>query len=452
MKHQVMSQGDLPEAADTGAGKGTVLLVDDEPNILTALKRVLRPEKLRVLTANGGQEGLELLRSESVDVVVSDMRMPEMDGARFLEEVASRWPTTVRILLTGYADHDATVAAINKGSVFQYLSKPWEDHDILLVIRNALEKRFLEEERLRLEQLTRAQNVELKALNENLELRVKERTHELRAAMAKLEEAHVALKRNYAASVKVFSGVMEARDASLAGHSKRVAEMARSIGQVMELNEEDSQNLLFAALLHDIGKVGLPDELLAKPFSMLPAQERAQVARHTVIGEGLLMGLAPLQEAARLIRSHHERHDGKGYPDRLTGAHIPLGARILAVANDYDALQIGTLARQRMSPVEAAKFIRENRGKRYDPEVTEAFIHFLKHGVPTKKTTGARSMRASELLPGMVLARDLTMRDKLLLLSEGFHLNETLIQKIRVFERSVGEELQIFVREHTQAG
>jgi response regulator RpfG family c-di-GMP phosphodiesterase len=220
----------------------------------------------------------------------------------------------------------------------------------------------------------------------------------------------------------------------------------------MELNEEDSQNLLFAALLHDIGKVGLPDELLAKPFSMLPAQERAQVARHTVIGEGLLMGLAPLQEAARLIRSHHERHDGKGYPDRLTGAHIPLGARILAVANDYDALQIGTLARQRMSPVEAAKFIRENRGKRYDPEVTEAFIHFLKHGVPTKKTTGAMAMRASELLPGMVLARDLTMRDKLLLLSEGFHLNETLIQKIRVFERSVGEELQIFVREHTQAG
>lgn len=443
-----MSRTPAPSQAaptDAAARQGTVLLVDDEPNILTALKRVLRPENLRVLTAGSGREGLDILRGEAVDLVISDMRMPEMDGAQFLGEVSREWPRTVRILLTGYSDFDATVDAVNRGKIFQYLSKPWEDQELLLAVRNALEKKFLDDERLRLQALTERQNAQLKVLNEGLERRVEERTRELRTAMERLNSAHAALKRNYVASVRVFAGILETRDPSLAGHSKRVAELGRTLGQLLQLGDEDMQHLLFAALLHDIGKVGLPDTLLTKPFNALPGAERARVAKHAVIGEGLLMGLEALHEAARLIRSHHERYDGQGYPDGLAGAAIPLGARILALANDYDALQIGTISTQRLSAQETIEFIRDNRGKRYDPAVVDAFLQHMRGVAPKPAALAGRIFRPVDLRPGMVLARDLLTRDKLLLLSEGFVLDQKLIDKIQKFEEALGEEFQVCI-------
>lgn len=440
------------EPAGGADRQGVVLLVDDEPNILTSLKRALRPENLHIITAGSGREGLDILRGETVDVVISDMRMPEMDGAEFLGEVAHGWPRIVRILLTGYADLGSTVDAINRGGIFQYLSKPWEDHELSIAIRNALEKKFLEDERLRLQALTEAQNAELKSLNEDLERRVEARTRELRAALERLDNAHSTLKRNFVATVKVFSGVLEARDPALAGHSKRVAELARVLGQLLHLGEEDMQHLLFAALLHDIGKVGLPDSLLTRPFNALPGPERARVARHPVIGEALLMGLESLQEAARLIRAQHERYDGRGYPDGLAGEAIPLGARILALANDYDALQVGTLYTQRLMPGEVLDYICDNRGKRYDPAVVDALLRHLRGESPRPAAVVGRIVQPDELRPGMVLARDLVTRDRLLLLSEGFVLDDKLIEKIQKFGQVLGEEFQVCIRDDWQGG
>ena len=446
MNTLVKTQSIPAPEADT-AQPAVVLLVDDEPNILTALKRVLRPEKLRVLTATSGREALDILAAEPVDLVISDMRMPEMDGAQFLAEVVRAWPRTVRILLTGYADLESTIAAVNRGGIFQYLAKPWEDHELLLTVRNGLERKFLEDERKRLLQLTQAQNAELRDLNEGLERRVAERTRDLRAAMGRLDRAHADLKQTYVASVRVFSGIIEMRDPGLAGHSKRVAELARAIGQIMGMREDELQHLLFAALLHDIGKVGFPDELLNKPYQSLNSQERARVGKHAIIGEGMLMGLPSLQEAARLIRFHHERHDGKGYPEGLSGNAIPLGARILALANDYDALQIGSLSGRRMEPWDAWEYIHRNSGTRYHPAVVEALDQHLK-GEPEKAARAdAVRLGTAELRPGMVLARDLVTRRKMLLLSEGFVLEERLIGKIQKFEEVLGEEFQIHVRE-----
>jgi response regulator RpfG family c-di-GMP phosphodiesterase len=135
-----------------------ILCVDDEPNILSSLRRLFRPQGYQVFTAESGAEGLKLLEAEQVDVVISDMRMPEMDGARFLEQVRARWPDTLRMLLTGYADIQSILDAINRGEIYRYITKPWDDNDILLIVRHALERKALEVEKQRLEALTQEQN------------------------------------------------------------------------------------------------------------------------------------------------------------------------------------------------------------------------------------------------------------------------------------------------------
>ena len=162
------------------------LFVDDEPNILRALRRVFRSQGYRLHTAESASEGLKLLEREVVDVVVSDMRMPEISGAQFLGEVRLRWPDTVRILLTGHSDVDSTVAAINDGGIYRYVAKPWEERDIQLLVRGAIERKALEREKVRLEKLARRQNEELRDLNSTLATKVLARTQDLQAALGSL--------------------------------------------------------------------------------------------------------------------------------------------------------------------------------------------------------------------------------------------------------------------------
>lgn len=170
--------------------QATLLCVDDEPNILSSLRRLFRAKGYRVLVAESGDAGLQVLATETVDMVISDMRMPEMDGARFLELVRIRWPDTVRILLTGYADVSSIIEAINRGEIYRYITKPWDDNDMLLLVRDALERKELENEKLRLEELTQRQNDELKALNASLEEKIRERTADLKTANDSLRGAN----------------------------------------------------------------------------------------------------------------------------------------------------------------------------------------------------------------------------------------------------------------------
>lgn len=423
----------------------SLLFVDDEPNILSALRRLFRPAGYRIHLAPSGAEGLALLEREPVDLVVSDMRMPEMSGAELLAEVRRRWPDTMRILLTGYADIGSTIAAINEGQLHRYIPKPWNDQEILLIVREACERRALERDRARLEALTLRQNEELKGLNSSLEAKVVERTAALQEAHAALGSAHDRLKSGFLNTLKVFSGLIELRGGAMAGHSRRVADYARRIAQAANLPPADAQDVFFAALLHDIGKIALPDALLHKPFNSLTSEERGEVVRHPHKGEAVLMGLEQLRGAARLIRFHHERYDGQGYPDQLSGTDIPLGARILTVANDYDGLLQGSLFGKRATPEEAQSFLRAGRGKRYDPELVDVFLGLLGGPVPLDRS-GCKELPAAELEPGMVLARDLVTREGVLLLARDFVLEAPLIRQILDFEETEGYALRIVVQ------
>lgn len=443
-----MDTGTDPKAEIPGEPESpaTLLLVDDEPNILSSLRRLLRPTGYRTLTAESGKAGLEILEREQIDLVISDMRMPEMDGARFLEEVRTRWPHVIRLLLTGYADISSTIAAINRGEVYRYISKPWNDNDLTLVIRDALENNRLRRENERLLALTKAQNEELKELNSGLENKVKQRTSEIEQINSFLNLANDKLKQNFLVSIKMFSGLIELRGDSVGGHSRRVAELSRKLAEKVGMSSREQHDVFYAGLLHDIGKIGFSDTLLTRPVSKMSSEEMSQYRKHPVIGASALTPLEELTEVARLIRGHHERFDGQGYPDGLQGEAIPRGARLISIVNDYDGLQRGTLSERKMTAEESQKLLIQARGKRYDPQLLDAFIDLL--GVLAEEAIREKAVYYTDLRSGMTLSRDLVSKEGILLLAADFVLDAKIIRQIQEYAQREG--LQILVHVHIE--
>lgn len=423
----------------------TLLFVDDEPNILSSLKRLFHSQGYRILTAPGGREGLAVMEEETVDLVVSDMRMPEMDGAAFLEQAARHRPDMIRILLTGYADLTSTIAAVNQGRIYRYISKPWEDNDLLLTVKRALEQRCLEKERQRLEALTREQNAQLKALNAGLEDKVAARTSELQQTVSFLELAQQSLNESYCATVEVFSNLVEMREHHGRGWNRRIARQVAQLAELSGMDSEEAQNLYYAALLRSIGKISLSDQLVQKSFSTMSDSEHRAFVQHPVVGAGVLIALEPLQGAADLIHHQHENFDGSGFPHGLKGEAIPLGARILKVAGDYHDLQHGLLLSTHLEPDQARDYLLEQRAKRYDPRVVAFFQTVLGRLAEAQDNVAERSVKSNGLQSGMVLSRDLMLNDEILLLSRGHHLSEAIIGRIYHMEESIDRDLEIYV-------
>jgi response regulator RpfG family c-di-GMP phosphodiesterase len=424
-----------------------VLCVDDEPSILSSLRRLLRAHGYQVLIADSGAAGLAILEQEAVDVIISDMRMPEMNGAQFLSIARASWPDTMRLLLTGYSEIQSIQDAINDGEIYRYITKPWVDGDILLVLRDALERRQLVQDKARLEALTAQQNAQLRALNQGLEAKVEERTRLLKVEHAATIAANTKLRRNFVTTIKIFSNMIEQRAHNLPGHTRQIAELARKMGAVLGLDARDSQDLAIAALLHDIGKIGLSDAMLQTPFTALHGETLALFRRHPVRAEELLMPLEDLRGSAAMLRSQLERFDGNGFPDGLVGFAIPVGARILAVAVDYYNLQQGAMVQRHLRADEAVTLILDAAGKRYDPQVVAAFRQVV-NSVETGAGVGVEVLSV-ELLPGMVLARDLVSRDGLMLLSADHVLDERIIAQVRDFEQKARCRLALWVRNPT---
>lgn len=434
--------GAAPALRDAPGGQAqavplTVLCVDDEPNILAALQRALRGPQLRVLTAAGGAEALQVLDGHEVDLVISDMRMPGMDGAQLLEAVRQRWPATVRMLLTGHADMASTVAAVNRGGISRYVAKPWDAAELLAAVEQVGSVVALRRERDALAQLTRRQNAELQSLNLDLEQRVARRTCEL-------ERANTRLHVTYLQCIKAFVNLLELRSGALAGHGRRVADLARNIARAMKLDEQVARQVFIAGLVHDIGLLGMPDQLLDKPSARYTVDEQSRYRDHTVRGEQTLLALEDMHELMPLVRSHHEHYDGRGFPEGLAGSAIALGARILAVADAYDELIHGSVIGQAVTVQEARTLVRQRRGDQFDPEVVDAFLHLGEAHAPLR---AARLVLPSSALEAdMVLAEDLRSAHGVVMLTAGHRLTAALIARMRDFEERQGVALEVCIQ------
>ncbi|MGZ8947672.1 MAG: HD domain-containing phosphohydrolase, partial [Methylococcaceae bacterium] len=344
--------------------------------------------------AAGGAEGLDILRQHAVDLIISDMRMPEMSGAEFLAHALEQWPETVRILLTGYADLQSTIDAVNKGRIFSYCTKPWHDEELKLLVRNALEQKRLREERDCLSAVIRQQNDQLTLLNEHLEERVKQRT-------AELDQANSSLKKQYTDSIKAFSRIIEMRPGIKGGHSKYIAENAHSVAKKLNLEDEEIRNIIYAGLLLQIGKMTLPDEILARPFYAMGAQQKISYLKHAQEAVPLLKGLEQLDAAVTLIRYQYEHYDGSGSPDGLAGEEIPLGSRILSVISDYVAYLEGAMTGKSMPVADVRKRLHDLKLKHYDPKIVDIFLQHLEENATANNTRPIIEIAWTQLRAGM---------------------------------------------------
>ncbi|MGD2124453.1 MAG: response regulator [Desulfobacteraceae bacterium] len=349
---------------------GTVLFVDDEPHILKALGRLFMDEPYRIYTFTNPSEALEALAQTEASVVVSDHRMPEMEGITFLEKVGEIWPDTVRIIMTGFGDLEIATAAINKGGIYRFINKPWDDRELKLVVKTAVDRHTLLRENKRLLALTKKQNEELALLNQNLEKKVEERTRALKQNERKLEEALVD-------TIRAMAMTVERRDPYTAGHQSRVADLAGAIASEMALPKARRDGIRMAGMIHDIGKISAPSDILSKP-GVLNEHELGLIKTHPQVGYDILEKIAFPWPVAQIVLQHHERMDSSGYPQGLSGNAIILEARIIAIADVVEAMASHRPYRPALGMDKALNEISANRGILYDKEVVDACLKLFR--------------------------------------------------------------------------
>lgn len=424
------------------ATKSAVLLVDDEESILNSLRRLLRGQPYDVVLATSGAQALEIMATRPIDLVISDARMPGMDGATLLAEVHRLYPATGRILLTGYADLTTIIKAINDGQIHRYISKPWNDEELQLVLQQTLEHQ-------RLERLARDQTEQLKLLNATLEKRVAARTAELQQTADMLDLAYDELKRSYVTGTEVFSLLANLRLPKDKQTNRALIELIRVYCAAQSMDESSTRDLTMAAALYNIGKLSWTDSMMVAPSDKLHSTDRGLYREYPGQSESLLMTLEPMKDAARIIRHHQERWDGTGFPDHLKGDTIPPGSRLLKLAVDFIELQKGLILERHLNSDEALLYIRKYAGRLYDPALVEDFVQacatFLSDvtlGDPTVKVLTTRELEA-----GMVLARNLNADNGMLLLNAGKVLNLPLVDKLIAFEAMEGAKYSVFIKQ-----
>jgi len=428
----------MSDAVQTEHEPVAVLLVDDEENILRSLQRLLMDEEdIEITTATSGEEGLKLLPSlTNLGLIVSDQRMPGMTGALFLEKARDINPDASRIILTGYADVTAAVDAINKGGAWRYLAKPWNDEELVRVIREGLERYRIIVENRRLNALVLKQNQELYEWNSNLKQRVLSQTAEIRKKNEELHEVNRQVKNSFDGIITAFSELLNLRDQRFRSHGRNVSTLACNVALVMQLSAAEIETIRIAGLLHDIGELGIPEDVLMKEPDGMSAEEAQVYQTHPVRGQAALDAVEQLRPAGILIRHHHERWDGGGFPDRLAGDNIPMGARILACADLIDRI----MSRDHTKHALAAAIARIELESEHalDPELIKIFCSTASKTYPlcdTSQKLVERELQPVALHVGMRLARDIISGTGLLLLGHGEELDEARIASISRYYR-----------------
>ena len=307
----------------TDADRAVVLLIDAHPDVLHSLTQLLRLEPFDLHSATCAAEALAILASQPVDLVMSAARLPDMDGASLLAHVHQHYPQTVRILLTSETDLTLIVKAINEGEIYRYLSKPWNDEELLSALRQSLAHQHSERERARLEQLIQQQNDELKLLNATLEKRVASRTSELQQTADMLDLAYEELKHSYATGTEVFSLLANLRLPRAKQTNRQIIELVRTWCVAHGVDSASNRDLTMAAALYNIGKLSWTDSMMTAPSDLLHHNDRERYRGYPKQSESLLMTLDPMKDAARLILHHQERWDGSGFPDRPRSCFRP---------------------------------------------------------------------------------------------------------------------------------
>jgi len=313
--------------------KYNILVTDDEIDNLQLLKRTLRSD-YNVFLANSGFEAIEILKSNKIDMIISDHKMPGMDGVELLKKTLNYAPDAIRILVTAYTDSTSLIAAINDGKIHRYIRKPWNPNDLI----NILEASF--------------EVYQLNIDNQRLALDLKEL---------------------FSGTITAITEALDAKDHYTFGRSKRVTFYALKTGEALGLSDTELSELELAGLLHDIGMIGVPENILNKPEN-LTNEEFDAIKKHVVTGAKILEEIKQLRSVIRIVSFHHEKYDGKGYPYRLTGDDIPIESQIIAVTDAYDGMTSDRAYRKGLPHEFAVEELRKSSRTQFSPKVVEAFL------------------------------------------------------------------------------
>jgi putative two-component system response regulator len=328
------------------------LVVDDEPRLRQVLLHLMRTDGFHCYEASNGAEAFAVLEEHPVTLVMSDMRMPKVDGIELLRQIRERWPDTAVVMITAVADVEVAVHCLANGAM-DYLTKPFHLEEVRARVEQALEKRRLVQEN--------------RAHQEHLERRVAEQARQL-------EEL-------FLAGIQSLAEALEVKDPYTRGHSVRVSQYSSVIARTMRLNDETVRQIELGGNLHDIGKIGVRESVLNKP-GRLTDEEYRHIMTHPLVGWRILAPLmsdAPI--ALNVVRSHHERMDGRGVPDGVAGDAIPLEARIVAVADAFDAMMSGRPYHDREIQLDdAIRELEANAGTQFDSLVVDAALTAIRNG------------------------------------------------------------------------
>ncbi len=348
---------DVAKAA-TDVGGATIMVVDDEERVRRVMKIQLERAGYNVITVGDGRQAMELLGQVDVDVVITDIRMPRVTGDQILRYVKTHAPTVPVIMLTGVVDVETAVSIMRSGA-YDYLVKPVKRDDLLVTIHRALQYRNIVIRNIQLQE----ENIRYQR---ELEQKVRERTRELARALAHLREVHMD-------TVRVLASAIEEKDPYMRGHSNRVrilsAEMARKLGY----KEMEIERIEYGALLHDIGKIAIDQRILDKP-GPLTDEERRIIQEHPIIGERIISKVSFFADIAPMVRWHHERWDGLGYPDGIKGENIPLPVRILSIVDAFDAMSSDRPYRKALPLEKVLDILKSERGKQFAPDMVDLFL------------------------------------------------------------------------------
>ncbi len=395
-----------------------ILIVDDEETVLQTLRETLTREGYKVMTSPHAVHAVNLLQGQEFSVVISDQQMPMVTGLEFLAQVREIQPDATRILITGVLSLSTVIDAINKGEIYRFVVKPWLREELLATVRNAVQRHDLICANARLRAETLDMNKELTRINRALEAQIAV----VAGQNGQLEILTAAQEKNFRRSVELCVQTMQTFYPTLGNQARRVFELCTTMAAGLDLPAEARQTLEISAWIHDIGLVGVPRRLIKRwqeSPAGLNAAERAVVEHHPVLGAELARFAHHLKEVGPTIRAHHERFDGSGYPDRLSGENIPWLARLLAVAVAY--------AESDFPGQPAADKISAGSNSAFDPEAVRAFLRTLpKAVVPGKQ----REVLLSDLRPGMVLAQGIYTVNGILLIPDGQRLTFAYIDKL----------------------
>jgi putative nucleotidyltransferase with HDIG domain len=307
--------------------QSSVLIVDDELPVLSSLTRLFQEEDWQVFTAESPETAKTILASQEIAVLLSDYHMPRTSGLELLKEAKERWPDTVRIIMTGFAELDLAVQAINEGEIFKFVVKPWNDDELLAIIRDAIN-----------------------------------RFHVTRA-----------MRSDDEATLRSLAQTIELKDVYTRGHCDRVARYALLLAERLDLSEERKRHIRHGCWLHDCGKIGVPESILNKK-GKLTTEEFGIVKKHPTWGMEVARQAGLNQTVLDIIHFHHECFDGTGYPNGLAGKAIPLEPRLAAIADVYDALTTKRSYREQFTKNKALSIMESQAGKGFDPELLALFF------------------------------------------------------------------------------